>query len=80
LLQQDLVGALAELGEVKRGGTQPGAAGVDVLDRRPWQEDLAAGSCHDQAGYRRVALTDGDDEIGDGADGISTLVTDRSSY
>jgi hypothetical protein len=80
LLQQDLVAALAELGHVECRRSQPGAAGIERLDRRPRQENLATDGCDDQAGYRRISLTDGHDEVGDGSDRIATLIADGSTY
>ena len=79
LAQEDLVGALAELADVDRGGAQPRAAVVEVGHGRPGQEDPAPVGRDDEARDRRVARTERDDQIGDLADGLVAAIPDGTS-
>ena len=76
-LEQDLIGTLAERGDVERRRPELGTADVERIDGRPGQEDLATAGCDDEAGDGRVALANGDDQVGDLADRLAVLVTNR---
>jgi hypothetical protein len=75
-LEQDLVGALAELAHVDREDAQLRAARVHVRDRRPGQEDPAPVGDDDQAGHGRVAVADRDDQVGNLADRLARRIAD----
>ena len=49
---------------------------TDVQGRKIWRR----AACHDEAGDRRVALTDGDDQVGDRADRVAALVAHGPTY
>ena len=75
--EQDLVGALLELVDVQRRRAQPRAASTssdstDDQGRKIWRPSVA----DDQPGDRRIALADGDDQVGDLADRVAVLVAD----
>ena len=63
--QPDLVRPLRETGDVDGGARQARAAGIEPGDLRPGQEDAPPIGRDDEAGDRRVAVADGDDEIVD---------------
>ena len=70
---------LAELGDVDRAHPQPGAVVGEGLDARPGQEDLAPVRSRHEARHGRIAVADGDDQVGDGADGLPRRVANRQA-
>ena len=77
LAQQDLIGPLLEDPDVDRPGVQHDAGLVERPDRRPGQEDAPACGIDDQTGDRRVAVTDGDDEVVHLADGLALPIVEQ---
>ena len=75
----DLVLATLELGDVDPVGRQAGARRVEARDLRPGQEDPPPVGRHDEAGDRRIAVADGDDEIVDLAERLAVGVEHGSA-
>ena len=69
--QPDLVRALLEAVMSMVAARQARAGGVEPGDVRPGQEDPAPVGRDDQAGDRRIAVADGDDEVVDLADRLA---------
>jgi hypothetical protein len=78
-LEQDLVVTLAELGHVDRADAQPRPAMVERGNVTPRDEDPAPVGVHDEAGHGRVLATDGDDQVGDGAQGLAGRIAHREA-
>ncbi len=61
--EEDLVRTLLEARDVDGPAGEAGARGVEPGDLRPGQEDAASVGRDDQAGHRRIAVADGDDQV-----------------
>ena len=75
--EQQLVVALLELVDLDGRRGQLGAARVEAGDVRPGQEDAPPFRLDDQAGHGRIAVADGDDQVGDLADRLPVAIEDR---
>ena len=79
-LEQDLVLALLELADVDGAGRGAARrASSNVSHVVPRQEDVAPVGARDETGDRRIAVTDGHDEIGDGAERLAGRVAYRQA-
>ncbi len=80
LAQQDLVRALLEDADVDLSRVEHDAGLIERPDRRPGQEDAPACGVDDEAGDRRVAVTQSDDQIIHLADGLPLPIPDGPSH